>query len=333
MHPGTSIRHWRRLPASSGCSRIRCLFVRIWRITRAAAGLDPFLVAALIRQESEFDAQIVSHAGAYGLTQVLPSTGRELSRRLGIRGFPNQYADRSRHQSPPRNGISAAVTQPNWTDSGSWRWPPTTPAKAVPLPGRREVSSASPPSTLNRFHSRETRNYVKIVLRNADLYRRLYSEKLTVSLRFGHRNLFPPSCVMRSLVRGLAVLPNFLLPETVVQKNGTGPVMELGPYSGRQLLLTLGITRIIEQESLDVEIYGSADNVTWSDKPLLRIPQKFYCGTYSMFLNLAGHPDIHYLRTSYKLNRWGRGDSVPLFSFYLFAQDAAVAPEVRTAVA
>ena len=41
-----------------------------------AQGLDPFLVAALIRQESEFDTKVISHAHAYGLMQLLPTTGR-----------------------------------------------------------------------------------------------------------------------------------------------------------------------------------------------------------------------------------------------------------------
>src|SRR5258707_13605651 len=46
--------------------------------------LDPFLVAALIRQESEFNAKAVSRANARGLTQVMPATGRELGRKLKI---------------------------------------------------------------------------------------------------------------------------------------------------------------------------------------------------------------------------------------------------------
>src|SRR6202011_4264615 len=50
-------------------------------------GLDPFVVAALIRQESEFNPTVVSRAHAYGLTQILPLTGRELSRRLSIQSF------------------------------------------------------------------------------------------------------------------------------------------------------------------------------------------------------------------------------------------------------
>ncbi len=50
-------------------------------------GVDPFLVAALIRQESVFDPNAVSPANARGLTQILPSTGRELSRRLKLKQY------------------------------------------------------------------------------------------------------------------------------------------------------------------------------------------------------------------------------------------------------
>ena len=50
-------------------------------------GLDPYIVAALIRQESEFDPKAISSAKAYGLTQVLPSVGRQFSRKVGITRF------------------------------------------------------------------------------------------------------------------------------------------------------------------------------------------------------------------------------------------------------
>ena len=49
--------------------------------------LDPYLVAALIRQESEFNPGAHSHANAYGLTQIVPATGRMLARQQGIRVF------------------------------------------------------------------------------------------------------------------------------------------------------------------------------------------------------------------------------------------------------
>ena len=52
-----------------------------------ARDLDPFLFAGLIRQESEFDPKIISHANAYGLSQVLPSTARGMAPRLGVARF------------------------------------------------------------------------------------------------------------------------------------------------------------------------------------------------------------------------------------------------------
>ena len=117
------------------------------------------------------------------------------------------------------------------------------------------------------------------------------------------------------------MLPNFLLPEIVARKDGAGTEMELAAAAGKPLLLTLGITNSIEQESLDVAIHGSPDGQTWTDKPLLTFPQKFYCGTYTLLLDLSGHPEIRYLRVQWKMSRWGRGEPTPLFGFYLFAQD------------
>jgi soluble lytic murein transglycosylase len=52
-----------------------------------ARELDPFLMAGLIRQESEFNPGAVSRANAYGLTQVLASTGRQFARKAGVQRF------------------------------------------------------------------------------------------------------------------------------------------------------------------------------------------------------------------------------------------------------
>ena len=46
-------------------------------------GLDPYLVASLIRQESEFNPGAVSHANAYGLMQLLPSVGKSMAKQEG----------------------------------------------------------------------------------------------------------------------------------------------------------------------------------------------------------------------------------------------------------
>jgi hypothetical protein len=117
------------------------------------------------------------------------------------------------------------------------------------------------------------------------------------------------------------MLPQFLLPETTVREAGTGSEIHLGDQREETLILTLGITRIIEQESIDISIWGSADGSDWGARPLATFPQKFYCGTYQILLDLQAHPDVKCLRAKWQVNRWGKGDSKPLFAIYLFAQE------------
>jgi len=116
------------------------------------------------------------------------------------------------------------------------------------------------------------------------------------------------------------MLPEFLVAETTIREAGTGPAMALGEQSGGTLVLTLGITRIIEQESIDLSIWGSADGTDWGTKPITTFPQKFYCGTYQIILDLSGHPETKYLRAKWSVNRWGKGDLKPLFGIYIFIQ-------------
>jgi hypothetical protein len=115
------------------------------------------------------------------------------------------------------------------------------------------------------------------------------------------------------------MVSQFLLPETTVREAGQSAEIDLGEPQGGTLVLTLGITRIIEQESIDVSIWGSADGVDWGAKPLVAFPQKFYCGTYQILLDLSEQP-VKSLRVKWQVNRWGKGDPKPLFGVYLFAQ-------------
>src|SRR5213083_2547860 len=115
------------------------------------------------------------------------------------------------------------------------------------------------------------------------------------------------------------MLPQFLLPETTIREAGTGPELQLD-HEGGTLILTLGITRIIEQESIDISIWGSADGVDFGAKPLAAFPQKFYCGTYQILVDIP--PNTSHLRAKWHVNRWGKGDPKPLFGIYLFAQVA-----------
>ena len=114
----------------------------------------------------------------------------------------------------------------------------------------------------------------------------------------------------------------FLLPESLAQQDGAGAAIALDAARGRPLLLTLGITRIVEQESLEVCVWGSADKQNW--RMLQAFPRKFYCGTYSLLLDLERYRDISYLRAQWRMSRWGRGEAVPLFGFYLSAEEGVL---------
>jgi hypothetical protein len=127
------------------------------------------------------------------------------------------------------------------------------------------------------------------------------------------------------------MLPNFLIEEAVRREDGTSPALDISGAQGSTLLLTLGITRIVEQEALDVAVYGSKDGSEWEAKPLASFPQKFYCGTYAVLLDLADHPDIRFLRVQWKMQRWGRGDSKALFGFYVFSETIATPAVVGAA--
>ena len=96
----------------------------------------------------------------------------------------------------------------------------------------------------------------------------------------------------------------FLLPETVARHDGTGPETALEDSGSDLLLLTLGITRIIEQESLDLTIWGSTSTGSWIQ--IAAFPQKFYCGTYSLLVDLTQHSDVKEIRAQWKMARCGR---------------------------
>lgn len=125
--------------------------------------------------------------------------------------------------------------------------------------------------------------------------------------------------------------PAFLAEEAIRREDGFSSAIPIDPQKSPTIAITLGITRIIEQESLEVGLYLSHDGETWDKKPVLSFPQKFYCGTYTLILDLSAHPDARFLRAGWKMNRWGRGEPTPLFSFYIFAVPLTVPELAATA--
>ncbi len=138
----------------------------------AKNGLDPYMVASLIRQESEFNPAAISPANAFGLMQLLPSVGRSLAREEGIRHFSEgellnpetnirlgtrylkQTLDKFDGQAPyafaAYNAGGSRVT--DWQAIGKYH-------------GMDEFVESIPFT--------ETREYVQAILRNESIYREL----------------------------------------------------------------------------------------------------------------------------------------------------------------
>jgi hypothetical protein len=123
------------------------------------------------------------------------------------------------------------------------------------------------------------------------------------------------------------MIDTFLVPEkTVISAKGDGPSVDVGAAGNRVFLVTLYITNIIEQESLDVSIYGSADGATWTPKPIVSFPQKFYRGEHPLLLDLTQHADVKWVRAHWDASRWGRGTETPMFEFHVTLKE--VSPQV-----
>ena len=103
--------------------------------------------------------------------------------------------------------------------------------------------------------------------------------------------------------------------QTVASAKGDGPGVDVSGASNRVFLVTLAITDIIEQESLDLSIFGSTDGTGWSAKSIAAFPQKFYRGEWPLLLDLTAHPDVKFVRAHWEMARWGRGTESPMFEF------------------
>jgi soluble lytic murein transglycosylase len=134
--------------------------------------LDPMIIAGLIRQESTFQADIVSHANAYGLMQLLPKTAKILAKQKRIRYTKNKLFD------PEYNielgtfyfkGLVDLTGAPEYAlaayNAGEDRialW-------------KSERAYEEIPELVESIPFSETRDYVQIVLRNAAVYRMIYA--------------------------------------------------------------------------------------------------------------------------------------------------------------
>jgi hypothetical protein len=95
--------------------------------------------------------------------------------------------------------------------------------------------------------------------------------------------------------------------------NGEGEPRDIGASQTRTFLCSMHITGQLEQESVDISIWGSANGQDWGKFPLLKMPQRFYRGETRQILDLSMQPDVRFIRAKWELTRWGRVAPHPLF--------------------
>ena len=106
-----------------------------------------------------------------------------------------------------------------------------------------------------------------------------------------------------------------------LEANGDGQAFDVSACETRTFLCHLTIADQIEQESLDVSLWGSSDGQDFGKRPLLKIPQQFYCGSTKMVLDISLRPEVRFLRAKWEVNRWGRVSPVPMFVAGLDVQE------------
>jgi len=152
----------------------RILFPEPWwdtiKAESAKNNLDPYLVASLIRQESEFNPSVVSYANAWGLMQLLPPVGKALAKQEGMSHFQTfqlldpetniKLGTRYLRQMMDRFGgvQEYALAAYNAGDSRVADW-----QAAGPYQGMDEFVESIPFT--------QTREYVEAILRNMEMYR------------------------------------------------------------------------------------------------------------------------------------------------------------------
>ena len=154
-----------------------------WSIIKTESAkndLDPYLVASLIRQESEFNPSAISYANAWGLMQLLPSVGKALARQEGMAHFQTfQLLD-------PETNIRLGTRYLRETLDHFGGVPEY--ALAAYNAGASRVEdwqTAGPYTGMDEFIESipftQTREYVQAILRNVEIYREIDAKTETTT--------------------------------------------------------------------------------------------------------------------------------------------------------
>ena len=139
----------------------------------AKSDFDPMFAAGLIRQESTFQPDAVSHKNAIGLMQLLPKTGRLLAKQIRIRYVKNKLFDPDYNIELGMVYIANLVQQFGSLEAAAAAYNAGEDRIAA---WKAERNYEEIPELVESIPFTETREYVQIVLRNAQLYRMIYGK-------------------------------------------------------------------------------------------------------------------------------------------------------------
>lgn len=134
---------------------------------------DPMFAAGLIRQESTFQADAVSHANAIGLMQVLPKTGKLLARQLKVRYTKNKLFEPDYNIELGMVYIASLVRQTGALEYAAAAYNAGEDRIAA---WKAERNYEEIPELVESIPFTETREYVQVVLRNTEVYRMIYGQ-------------------------------------------------------------------------------------------------------------------------------------------------------------
>ena len=114
---------------------------------------------------------------------------------------------------------------------------------------------------------------------------------------------------------GAAMIDAVIVPAgTIVTDKGDSPIIPIASAENRVFLLPLKITEAVEQEYIELWLFGSADGNTWGARPLATLPQRFYPGEYPTLIDLSSDSATQFLRVHWEGSRWGRGELASRFA-------------------
>jgi soluble lytic murein transglycosylase len=171
--PNADARKFSDVPVAAWKALFPLPYEAALRREAAKNDFDPMFAAGLIRQESTFQPDAVSHKNAIGLMQVLPKTGRLLARQIKVRYVKNKLFDPDYNIELGMVYIANLVQQFGSPEAAAAAYNAGE-DRITAWKGERAYEEI--PELVESIPFTETREYVQIVLRNAQLYRMIYGQ-------------------------------------------------------------------------------------------------------------------------------------------------------------